>query len=121
VAIDYGPDPNEFAKRFRVTTLSYNYRLEHPGGGDRWRMHWHPEGISDVRKPHLHIPPDLKVHRPCDRMTFENAIRWCIEDGAPLACTLQKAENELVRLGELTVLELKIPDQRGSPEKNLGD
>ena len=78
-----------------VGTLGYNYRLELPNGKDKWRMHWHPDGLSDMHDPHLHTPPDLKVHRPCDRMTFETAIRWCLEDGAPLTCGVREAEDLL--------------------------
>ncbi|MGH3904823.1 MAG: hypothetical protein ACRDTE_11615 [Pseudonocardiaceae bacterium] len=93
--IDTDPSTNELGKPLRVSTLDYNYKLELPGGTDMWRMHWHPDGVSDTREPHLHIPPDLKVHRPCDRMTFENAIRWCIRDGAPLTCSPREAEDFL--------------------------
>ncbi len=94
--IDTDPTTNDLGKRLRVTTLAYNYKLEQPDGRDLWRMHWHPDGQSDIREPHLHVPPELKVHRPCDRATFETAIRWCIGDGAPLVCTLQEAEDQLL-------------------------
>lgn len=94
--IDTDPAQNEFSKGLRVTTLSYNYKLQGPDGVDRWRMHWHPDGLSDTREPHLHIQPDLKMHHPCDRMTFETAIRWCMKAGAPLTCTLREAEDELI-------------------------
>jgi hypothetical protein len=93
--IDTDPATNDLGKPLRVTTLAYNYKLEQRGG-DLWRMHWHPDGRSDTREPHLHVPPDLKVHRPCDRMTLETAIRWCIGDGAPLLCTPQEAEEQLL-------------------------
>lgn len=112
--LDYGRGPKEFGKRFRVTILGYNYRLEQPNGGDRWRMHWHPDGVSNVKEPHLHIPPDLKAHRRCDQMTFENAIRWCIADRAPLTCTPQEAEDELSRWQEPPDLG-ELPVQRGGP------
>lgn len=93
--IDTDPDTNDLGKRLRVTTLGYNYKLEQPDG-DLWRMHWHPDGVSDVREPHLHVPLDLSMHLPCDRMTFETAIRWCIEYGAPLLCAPQEAEEQLL-------------------------
>lgn len=93
--IDTDPTTNDFGKHLRVTTLGYNYKLEQ-AGGDVWRMHWHPDGVSHVRVPHLHVPPEYQVHRPCERMTFENAIRWCIEDGAPLTCTRSEAEGHLL-------------------------
>lgn len=64
--IETDPATNDFGKHLRVTTLGYNYKLEQPSG-DAWRMHWHPDGMSDVREPHLHFPPDFGVHRPCDR------------------------------------------------------
>lgn len=114
---DYGVSDPKGLKRFRVATLGYNYKLEQPGRSDRWRMHWHPDGASDMREPHLHIPPDLKVHRPCYRMPFEAAIRWCIEDGASLICTLQKAKDELSRLEELTRLSwASAPDLPWVPD-----
>jgi hypothetical protein len=94
--IDTDPVTNDFGKPLRVTTLAYNYKLEQPSGRDLWRMHWHPDGVSAVREPHLHVQPDLKIHRPCDRMTFETAIRWCIKDGAALVCTPQEAEDLLL-------------------------
>jgi hypothetical protein len=94
--IDTDPATHDLGKPLRVTTLAYNYKLERSGDGDLWRMHWHPAGGGDIREPHLHGPPDLKVHRPCERMTLETAIRWCIEDGAPLICTPKKAEDQLV-------------------------
>lgn len=94
--IDTDPATNDLGKCLRVTTLGYNYRLERSDGGDLWRMHWHPDGVSDVREPHLHVPVDLRVHLPCDRMTFETAIRWCTEYGAPLLCAPHEAEEQLL-------------------------
>ncbi|RNI16922.1 hypothetical protein EFY87_19790 [Flexivirga caeni] len=56
-------------------------------------MHWHPDGNSPVRSPHLHLrlaPVDqvgytLQYHLPTDRQSFEGAIRWAIELGLPPA------------------------------------
>ena len=117
--IDADPSTNELKKPLRVTTLSYNYKLEQPDGCDKWRMHWHPDGLSDAREPHLHVPPDLKVHRPCDRMTFETAIRWCIKDGAPLNRSLREAEDFLAEVEAphrlhrtwSSRLDMRIPQQ----------
>jgi len=78
----YGP--------FRVTTVGYGYSLL---GDDRelWAMHWHPNGQSDVRYPHIHLGDIVlsgkatvtsKNHLPTSRMTLEAAIRWAIEWGA---------------------------------------
>jgi hypothetical protein len=107
-------NPNFYPKRFKVEIAAYNYKLEQSGGSDRWRMHWHPDGVSESRGPHLHIPPNLKVHRPCNLITFETAIRWCIADGAPLTCSRTEAEDELSRLERSSVIDhsVDIPRQK---------
>jgi hypothetical protein len=96
--IECDPATNEFGHPYRVSTRSYHYKLRSPGGEDRWRMHWHPKGHSPVTYPHLHLPPDLKRHFPCERTTFEKAILWCAELGAPLTCTRAEADNRLLLL-----------------------
>jgi hypothetical protein len=51
-------------------------------------------------------------------MTFETAIRWCIKDGAPLVCTEQEAEDQLLlsetphRLNRTWASPLDRPDLR---------
>jgi hypothetical protein len=95
--VDCDPDKNEFGHPFRVSTRSYHYKLRSADGGpDLWRMHWHPEGNSPVTVAHLHLPPDLRRHLPSERMTFEKAILWCAEFGAPLSCTKQEAADRLL-------------------------
>lgn len=49
-AIDVDPSTNDLGKPLRVTTLAYNHKLELATGTDKWRMHWHPDGISDTRE-----------------------------------------------------------------------
>lgn len=88
--IDADPAKNEYGHPLRVTARSYHYKLRGRDGTDQWRMHWHPAGRSRVTGPHLHLPPDLKQHRPTGRMTLENAVGWCMESGA--AVTTESAE-----------------------------
>lgn len=81
--------------KFRVTTLRYRYKLEGPDGEDLWRAHWHPDGRSSVKEPHMHLPPDLKLHFEIPRVSFEQTIKWCIQLGAPLSCAQDQAINTL--------------------------
>jgi hypothetical protein len=80
--------------RYRCSTRGYNYKLQ-TTDGDRWRFHWHPEGESSEVDPHVHLPPDFKAHRATPRVSLENAIEWCIADGAPLRVSEQEARNKL--------------------------
>ncbi|GAA0333623.1 hypothetical protein [Micropruina glycogenica] len=71
---------------FRVTTLGYDYSMT-LGNRELWAMHWHPEGRSNFREPHLHLKPMANAegrpeHLPTPRMMFETAVRWAIEFGA---------------------------------------
>jgi len=94
--IDCDPDSNEFGYPLRVSTRSYHYKLRATDGPDHWRMHWHPEGNSPVTWAHLHLPPNYKRHLASERMTFEKAISWCAEFGAPLTCTPTEAADRLL-------------------------
>lgn len=78
----YGP--------YRVLTLAYDYSLT-VDSAELWAMHWQPAGESWEKRPHLHLgevilsgasPINRKAHLLTGRMTFENAIRWCIDFGA---------------------------------------
>lgn len=94
--IDTDPAGNEYGHPYRVTTRSYHYKLRGRDGDDQWRMHWHPDGRSRVKVPHLHRPPDLKQHWPTGRLTLENAVAWCIESGAAVVGgDRERAQNEL--------------------------
>lgn len=90
------PTTNEYGHPFRVSTRSYHYKLRSSQGTDAWRMHWHPGGNSPITFAHLHLPPDLKRHLPSERMTFEKAIAWCAQFGAPLTCSTEEANDRLV-------------------------
>ena len=97
--IDADPERHEVAAGdVRVTTRSYHYHFLGPDGVTaRWRMHWHPDGQSGVKEPHLHRLPEIKTHWATPRMSFETAIRWCATEGAPLSCSESDAEDRLTR------------------------
>ena len=80
---------------YRVTTRAYRYSLSGPGGIEYVSLHWHPEGNSLVRDPHIHLgaallsdssPVTPKAHLPTPRHTFEMAVRWVVEFGVKPAC-----------------------------------
>ena len=97
-------DPKKHEGRYRVTTLRYRYRLESLSGVDRWRAHWHPDGNSRVKVPHIHLPPDLKLHFEVPRISFEQTLQWCIQLGAPLSCSETEAERVLAETHGVHVL-----------------
>jgi len=85
----YGP--------YRVTTRAYRYRIAR-SAVDIARIHWHPKGKSDEKRPHLHLalnidpgkwrpgdpmPDTIKEHLPSGRMTLEDAVGWAISLGMP--------------------------------------
>lgn len=73
------------AERYRVTTREYIYRVE-LDTGQQIRWHWHPEGRSSERRPHVHPSFNLKAHLPGPRIALEDVIEGCIELGALPAC-----------------------------------
>ncbi|MGV0154965.1 hypothetical protein ACSW29_16685 [Rhodococcus sp. GB-02] len=69
------------ANRYRVTTLMYAYELKIDGIVE-WQMHWHPHGNSYETRPHYHFNRRPGAHNPCARHTIEDAIEWCVNEGA---------------------------------------
>jgi hypothetical protein len=79
---------------WRVTTLAYEHELVDANNRRMFALHWHPQGVSTVTTPHLHLGPGVlvdgcaltpKAHLPMPRATFEQAIRWVVEViGSPL-------------------------------------
>jgi hypothetical protein len=98
--IDTDPATNEFGHPYRVTARSYHYKLRGRDGVDQWRIHWHPEGRSRIKTPHLHRPPDMKQHWPTGRMTMENAVGWCVESGAAITSESAQQAQEMLTLIE---------------------
>lgn len=79
IVLSESPD----AGKWRVSTRGYAYRLADNERRTLWAMHWHPVGRSPATFPHVHIPAlNERGHFPTERMTFEHAVRWCIESGA---------------------------------------
>ncbi|MBI3213163.1 MAG: hypothetical protein HYZ38_05045 [Mycobacterium sp.] len=66
---------------FRVSTREYIYRLVmNKGHVIEW--HWHPQGNSHERRPHIHPAIDPKAHLPGPRFAMEDVIESCIQLGA---------------------------------------
>ncbi len=72
---------------FRVTTLYYGYAIETPDAQEIVGYHWHPDGVSPVTFPHLHLGPaaqigleelSRKAHLPTGRVAFEDMIEFLI-------------------------------------------
>lgn len=81
-------DPARHGGMLHVATRGYRYRLEVTRKGrtkDLWMIHWHPNGDSPYKEPHIHIPDHLSRHLPTGWITFEKVIGWCVDFGAPLA------------------------------------
>jgi hypothetical protein len=81
--LGYGP--------IRATTKAYDYSLRLTTGESVVDYHWHPEGRSHERLPHLHLGSaqlrkdgviGRKHHLITGRVTFESVIRTAIELGA---------------------------------------
>jgi len=102
---------------FRCSTRGYNYKLSTPRGADLWRIHWHPDGASPARGPHLHMPPDLERHLPTGRSTFEHAVAWLVEYDAPLRCGTGEVKG---RLAELEAPHLLYRTWTASPGEPRG-
>lgn len=81
----------------RCSSRSYNYKLTTPRGAYLWRVHWHPTGVSPVKEPHLHLPPDLNRGLPTGRLTFEKVIVWLIEFDAPIRVSREEALSHWLR------------------------
>jgi len=73
---------------FRVTTLYYSYAIETQAAQEIVGYHWHPDGVSPVRFPHLHLGPAVeigmeelsrKAHFPTGRVAFEEIVQLLIE------------------------------------------
>jgi hypothetical protein len=72
---------------FRVTTPYYSYAIETQDAQEIVGYHWHPDGISPVKFPHLHLGPgaligleDLnrRAHLPTGRIAFEDIVEFLV-------------------------------------------
>lgn len=105
----------EHQGEYRCSARGYNYKLATPRGSDLWRVHWHPDGPSPAKGPHLQ--PDLDRHLPTGRITFENAVEWLVEYDAPLRCSADEAK---ARLAELQAPHLLYRSWATSPGERRG-
>ena len=80
---------------FKVSTLAYHYSITDSRNRELVAIHWHPNGVSTTRSPHIHLgrsvnsktsPLPDRHHLATSRMTFEQAIKWAIEFGAEPLC-----------------------------------
>jgi hypothetical protein len=69
---------------------TYEYRLSDGDDREILAYHWHPDGASQVRTPHLHLGPAAEVgrralttaHLPTGRVGLGAMVRLAIEDFA---------------------------------------
>jgi hypothetical protein len=52
------------AERWRLQTTSYMYKLDDREGREILAYHWHPDGLSHERRPHLHVGVGMGALRP---------------------------------------------------------
>ncbi len=79
-------DPNHGL--YRVTTRYYAYKVEGSGGGEIFGYHWHPEGPSPIKIPHLHLGQAVQLgvglsrknHFPTGRIAFEELVEFLITE-----------------------------------------
>jgi hypothetical protein len=76
---------------YRVTTCAYDHLLTTASGEVILNYHWHPDGNSHVKSPHVHVGASQlsadavlshKTHVPTGRVSLEWVIRSAVEFGA---------------------------------------
>lgn len=73
---------------WKVSSAGYAYALDDPGDQEIIAYHWHPEGRSSIRFPHLHIATGAgcrreelaAAHCPTGRISVEEFFRFAITD-----------------------------------------
>lgn len=72
---------------YRIKTLHYSYAVETQDAQEIVGYHWHPQGVSPVKFPHLHLGPaaligrqelSRKAHFPTGRIAFEDVVEFLI-------------------------------------------
>ena len=116
--LDVHPDRGDRV-RYGVKTVSYAYAICDRDERELLAYHWHPEGVSDVTVPHLHIPriPPMplprtdptrevalgEMHLPTNYVHLEDIVELLIREFAivPLRAdwqaTLAESRSELDR------------------------
>lgn len=71
---------------WEARTTSYWYEISHAGGPMVLAFHWHPEGLSRVTMPHLHVGGPIqgvdlaKAHVPAGIITLAGVVAFLITD-----------------------------------------
>lgn len=61
--LDARPDHGVRA-RYEISTVAYAYTIRDRDERELLAYHWHPEGVSNVTIPHLHIPRHSPIPLP---------------------------------------------------------
>jgi hypothetical protein len=93
VRLDYGVEQR--AAMFETALAGYAFEILEPDEREILAFHWHPDGASPVRHPHLHLSgrmPEIllgrsrdavslsRVHIPTGILSFAAVVRMLIEE-----------------------------------------
>jgi hypothetical protein len=81
------PD-TRFSGEYKARTLAYIYSVQVDSkdaeNAELIAWHWHPLTTPDRVEPHMHVqatpPLGLKVHMPSGRVSFEQVVRFLVDD-----------------------------------------
>lgn len=91
--LDYSIDGVD--TEFLITLAGYRFAVQEPDGREILAFHWHPDGPSPIRHPHLHLSsriPEIRLgraesvlslsdlHVPTGPVSFPAAIAFVIEE-----------------------------------------
>lgn len=80
-------------REFRIRETSYRFQVSDRDGREILAYHWHPEGVSPVTEPHLHLSGRLRpldagerdapvalgeMHLPTGQVTLTQVVRLLI-------------------------------------------
>lgn len=75
-------------RRWSTVTAGYLFSIDSPEHQEILAFHWHPDGNSPVRHPHLHIgagaqsgfSPLQKAHVPTGQVMLQDVLLFAIND-----------------------------------------
>jgi hypothetical protein len=69
-------------KAWKVSTRGYRYQLSDDAGREIAAWHWHPQGRSRERRPHLHVAdgPLAGLHLPSGPIGVESIFRLLLAE-----------------------------------------
>jgi hypothetical protein len=80
---------------YRIVPVSYGYRFSDRSGHELLAYHWHPDGLSSIVHPHLHISSRVRSvplepdggslnladhHIPTGSVTLVDVVRYLIDE-----------------------------------------